>query len=115
MANAGQPTRRTRHMDIRHFSIQGWVEEDMILLEDLRSSENSSDALTKALGRTLFHVHDDVIMGRIPLAYYEGPIKPVYKPNHKRKSTHISTELSCFQNGGGGVVQVTYVDCISIE
>ena len=79
-------------MDIRHFSIQDWVEEDMILLEDLRTGENSSDALTKNLGRTLFHIHNDVIMGRIPPAYYKGPIKPEYKPKYKRKSTHISTE-----------------------
>ena len=28
MANAGQPTRRTRHMDIRYFAIQDWVEDE---------------------------------------------------------------------------------------
>ena len=28
MANAQQPTRRTRHMDIKHFSLLDWVERD---------------------------------------------------------------------------------------
>mmetsp|Transcript_1111 Transcript_1111/g.1700 ORF Transcript_1111/g.1700 Transcript_1111/m.1700 type:complete len:342 (+) Transcript_1111:23-1048(+) len=29
MANAQQPTRRTRHMDIKHFSLLDWVERDL--------------------------------------------------------------------------------------
>jgi hypothetical protein len=32
MANASKPTTRTRHMDIRHFAIQEWVECDLIRL-----------------------------------------------------------------------------------
>ena len=30
MADAKQPTKRTRHMDIKHFKIQEWVERDIV-------------------------------------------------------------------------------------
>ena len=31
MANAGQPTRRTRHVDIREFALLDWVERDLVI------------------------------------------------------------------------------------
>lgn len=65
-------------MDIRHFAIQDWVEEDIIILEYIDSSSNSADTFTKPLGRTLFNKHCDVIMGRIPPNYFKGTIKPTY-------------------------------------
>ena len=80
MANARQPTRRTRHMDIKHFGIQDWVEQDLLIMEQIRSPQNSADSFTKKLGRTLFYVHNDVIMGRISHSYYEGNIIPTYSP-----------------------------------
>ena len=79
MANTGQPTRRTRHIDVKHFAIQDWVEQDLILLEVIKTDDNSADHFTKALGRNLFHMHNDVIMGRIPPMYYQGPIQPTYE------------------------------------
>ena len=85
VANAGQSTKRTRHMDNRHFAIQDWVEEDLVLLEKVRSPNNSSDTFTKNLARTAYYKCNDVVMGRIPPSYYEGKIKPIYNP------TSIST------------------------
>ena len=64
MAQAGQPTKKTRHVDIKHFSIQQWTEMDIIALNYIKTTFNSSDAMTKALGRTLFYRHMDYIMGR---------------------------------------------------
>ena len=32
MANAQQPTCRMRHIDIKNFSIQEWVEDDLVIL-----------------------------------------------------------------------------------
>lgn len=78
MANARQPTRRTRHMEIKHFAIQDWVEEDLIVLEQIASENNSADSMTKPLARTLFYRHNDVIMGRVPPEYYRGSLKPTY-------------------------------------
>lgn len=78
MANAGQPTKHTRHMDIKHFTIQDWVEEDLIVLEQIASENNSAESTTKPLARTLFYRHNDVIMGRVPPKYYSGTIQSTY-------------------------------------
>lgn len=32
MANAQRPTKRTRHMDIKHFALQDWVERDLLAI-----------------------------------------------------------------------------------
>ena len=32
MTNARQPTKRTKHMETKHFAIQDWVEEDLLVL-----------------------------------------------------------------------------------
>jgi len=36
MANAQQPTRRTRHMDIKTFALLDWVEQDLLLLQTIK-------------------------------------------------------------------------------
>ena len=72
MGNAGQPTRRTRHMDIKIFSVQEWIEEDLIVLQDIQTSDNISDTFTKQLGRNLFWKHTDTLMGRRYPQYYKG-------------------------------------------
>ena len=64
MGNAGQPTKRTRHMDIRTFALQEWIERDLIVMRAIATADNYSDAMTKNLGRTLFYRHFDYILGR---------------------------------------------------
>lgn len=64
MANAQQPTRRTRHMDIKKFALLDWVESDLIILRDIKTAENAADGMTKILGRQLFVRHADTMMGR---------------------------------------------------
>ena len=103
MANAQQPTRRTRHMDIKHFSIQDWVAQDLVIMEQIKTHQNSADSFTKALARTLFYVHNDVIMGRIPPAYYQGHIKPTYSTTKNMLSSQQGNMLT--SKHGGGVMQ----------
>jgi hypothetical protein len=68
MANAQQPTRRTRHMDIKKFALLDWVQEDLLLLQTIKTSDNAADNMMKILGPQLFHRHTDTIMGRrLPL------------------------------------------------
>jgi hypothetical protein len=67
MANASQPTKRTRHMDIRHFAIQEWVENDLIQLKRVDTTVNLSDTLTKPLQRILFYRHLDALMAIAPI------------------------------------------------
>ena len=69
MAQAGRPTKRTKHIDIRHFALQQWVENDLINFQRISTSDNSADALTKATPRTLFYRHMNHIMGRIIPSY----------------------------------------------
>ena len=70
MANAQQPTRRTCHLDLKHFAILHWVERDLILLSRIDSIDNFTDGLTKALGRQLHYRHFDRLMGRLKPSYY---------------------------------------------
>ena len=55
MANAQKPTPRTRHIDIKYFSLCDWVERDLMLLERIDTKINMSDHFTKNLSKTLFH------------------------------------------------------------
>jgi hypothetical protein len=66
MGNAQKPTPRTRHMDIKYFSICEWVERDLMHLERIDTSINMADHLTKALNGALFHRHADFLLGHVP-------------------------------------------------
>jgi hypothetical protein len=87
MANAQQPTRRTRHMDTKYFALQDWVEHDQIEVTQIGTANNISDAFTKALGRIKFYEQTDVIMGRrIP------PYVPAWvKHDHPQPTTKMVT------------------------
>jgi hypothetical protein len=69
MANAGKPTPRSRHIDIKYYALQEWVERDLLVLERIDTSLNMSDHLTKPLGRILFYRHRDFYMGHVPPPY----------------------------------------------
>ena len=66
MATAGQPTKNTRHIAIRHFALLDWVERDYLTLEYISTVFNAADMFTKANGRIAFHRHNDVILGKLP-------------------------------------------------
>ncbi len=74
MANAQQPTRRTRHMGIKYFALQDWVASDLIILKDISTSDNAADAFTKVLSKQLFHRHYDTFMGRRVPDYWQSII-----------------------------------------
>ena len=48
MANQRQPTKSTRHIDIKQFAIQDWVESDLLLM--------------RRIGHMLHHRHMDYMM-----------------------------------------------------
>ena len=79
MANAQRPTKRTRHMDIKHFIVQDWVAEDLLCLHRIPTADNFSDAMTKALGGTLFYRHMNYIMGKVVPEYAKELINPSIK------------------------------------
>ena len=61
--NAQQPTRRTRHIDMKDFVIMQWTEEERIIYKDVKSQHNPSDTISKQTGRTKFYEHRDILMG----------------------------------------------------
>ena len=75
MANAKQPTKRTRHMDIKHFKIQEWVEMYLLTMKRIDTSDNRSDVMTKALTPKLFYRHMDRVMGRFIPKYVESALR----------------------------------------
>ena len=52
-------------MDTKYFALQQWVEQDLLTLKRISTSDNEADAMTKNLARTLFYRHQDYIMGRV--------------------------------------------------
>ncbi len=49
--NAQKPTPRTRHIDIKYFSICEWIERNLMILECIETTINKSDHFTKGLSR----------------------------------------------------------------
>ena len=74
MAQAQQPTKRTRHIDIKHFVLQDWCEQDLILIKRINTTDNSSDILTKATARTTFYRHTEYIQGKVIPEYVKHSI-----------------------------------------
>jgi hypothetical protein len=64
MATAQQPTRRTRHIDMKQLVVLQWSDEDLISFTDCPSALLTADSMTKQSGRTKFHQHFDTLMGR---------------------------------------------------
>ena len=64
MATASKATRRTRHIDIKHFAILDWVQRDLLDIKHISTKDNASDNLTKPNAKILFQRHADTIMGR---------------------------------------------------
>jgi hypothetical protein len=86
MANAKQPTRRMRHMDIKHFALLDWVEQDLLILEAIQTSNNAADTMTKPLTKQTFYRHYNIYMGLTVPEYCS-------RSNHNGKTTHTSALL----------------------
>ena len=69
LAQAGCPTKQFRHIDIQHYTIQDWVEHDLIELSEIKMALNAVDVLTKATPKLIFTRHCDVLFGYIPLEH----------------------------------------------
>ena len=91
MANAGKPTRRARHLDLKYFALQDWIENDLLFLQWVSTTNNCSDSLTKSLGRILQYKHMDYIMGRV-------------KPKYSHKNDMINPHS--YDHGEGDIVHI---------
>ena len=66
MAAAKKPTKKTRHVEIRHYALLDWIDQDLLEIKKIHTHDNCSDTLTKPLAKTLFYRHTDTLMGRRP-------------------------------------------------
>jgi hypothetical protein len=90
MVNAGKPTSRSRHIDIKYYAIQEWVERDLIVLQRIDTAINMADHYTKPLSRILFYRHNDYNMGRVPPTYSQKYLDclRVYASSDKDTTKH---------------------------
>ena len=91
MGNAQQPTRRTRHMDLKKFVLLDWIKKDLMLMQRVKTTDNSADVMTKQTGRQLFYRHFDFIMGRKPPKY----VKATHSQSQKQQ---LSTINNTYEN-----------------
>jgi hypothetical protein len=95
MGNTQKPTPRTLHIDIKYLSLCEWVGCNLILLDQIDTSINMSDHLTKSLQLLLFHRHADFLLGHVPPSY-----SPIYftivgtYTNHTIDLKNLSLSLS---------------------
>ena len=71
MAKAQKPTRRTRHVELKHFVILQWADDEYIDFLETPTKNMHSDSLSKSTDRTKFYEHMDVLMGRRKPQYTE--------------------------------------------
>lgn len=88
MAKAGQPTKQTKHIDTQYFTLQSWVQEDLLQFKQISTHDNSADAMTKATARTLFYCHNNHIMGKL-IPQYVKYMSSHKSPNRNSVERHI--------------------------
>ena len=92
IGNAQKTSPRTRHMDIRYRALADWIERDLLILERVDTSVNTSDHLTKLLGRVLFHRHNDYLMGHVPPKYTTA----FYELFHPKLMTNVAKSTNSY-------------------
>jgi hypothetical protein len=93
MGNAQQPTRRTRHIDLKKFALLEWVKRDLILMKRISTNDNCSDGMTKQTGRQLFYRHFDYIMGKL-IPDYVTSIENLNQKCTTRKVSFLADKTS---------------------
>ena len=63
MINNRVPTERSRHIDIQHFAIQDWHDNQEIIMKHIAGTISIPDDLTKPLGWVLHSRHARRMMG----------------------------------------------------
>ena len=106
MAKAGQPTKRTKHINTHYFALQSWVERNLLAFKRISTSDNSADAMTKATARTLLYRHNNHIMGKLIPDYVHYLQREVHDKSKSCGSHHIKClALNVFQTNVKDTVQ----------
>ncbi len=104
MAKAQQPTWRTHHLEINHFSLLDLIEWDLLVLKSISTTDNAANAFTKPLSKQLF---------LLSLWYIHGTMNTesiIESINEATKECLSSFFSACREDGG--VVIDTPVDIV---
>ena len=52
--NSSRPTRRTRHVELKHFALLDWTETNQVILSFISFTDHSTYGLIKVLGPHTF-------------------------------------------------------------
>jgi hypothetical protein len=120
MGNAQQPTRRTRHLELKKFALLDWIQKDLIFMKQIATHDNCSDGLTKQTGRQLFYRHFDYILKKVIPKYVNCIEKPdkstvnkimtspnneiIRRDNWYPLSTDRNIQILCSMEHGGDVI-----------
>ena len=119
MANTQQPTKQTHHMDIKHFILQQWVENDIIHLRRITTNDNFADALTKANGRINFQQHMSYILGKHPPQYTaQSILTTLLSAGDKSLQTNTGGYHTDIQRSGNNIKprsQYLTMDCVEVQ
>ena len=99
MANAGKPTKRSRHIDIKYYVLQEYVEKDLLVIQRIATKLNMADHFTKPLSKLLFYRHRDFYIGHVP---------PTYSQRYKEFAhNYLVTNTSSPKSGVHGPLTAT--------
>ena len=104
MGNAQQPTRRTKHMDIKKLALQDWVQRDMIIMKRIHTSDNYADTLTKPLGKQLHYRHNDFLLGKHIPTYASAMMKTGSLHDASETPQPFRQDSLCSTEHGGGKI-----------
>jgi hypothetical protein len=114
MANAQQPTKRMRHIEIKHFALLDWVEQDIITLKSISTHNNAADAMTKPLSKQLFYRHMNTYMGHRKPEYVQTSVNSGATSKKRSSCPTWSNALRTVRTMGGGGIGLPYVDSVTL-
>ena len=82
-SNAQQPTKRTRHMDLKHFALLQWTEDELLYFPEVPTHLNIGDSISKPVSRIKHHEQNDILMGR-------------RRPQYSKPNSATTTKSSLF-------------------
>ena len=106
LANSQQPTRQTRHVEMKHFVILQQTDDKFINFIDTKTDENYSDSLSKPTAQTKFYEHTDIFMGRCRPAYTDT----IQHPNQQKGIVHYLYLSTYRSNPIISLLQYNYLD-----
>ena len=108
MSNVQKPTRRTCHVEMKHFVILQWTDVEFINFVKTKTQNQATDSLSKPKDRTKFYEHMDVLMGqRKPKFTGEPNGEPNGAPNNKSTTT-----VHYIKRKGGDVKTSPYINSL---